>query len=173
MNSFIRSQFNYCQTVWILHDRATTSKLNRIHKRALQLVCKESESGLADLKKQYGISHQHNLQLLMIEVFKTKNNLNPACMKNILTERDIQYNLRSENHLQLPKVKTTLYGIENIQCRVHHLWPSLPSEIKDCNALVEFIRKINYGMEILASADCAKFSLKILDFCRFNIHIAK
>ena len=77
-------------------------------------------------------------------------------MKTILTERDIQYNLRSENYLQLQKVKTTSYGMENIQCRVHHLWPSLPREIKDSNTLVEFKRKQCYDMEIVASAKCAK-----------------
>ena len=35
----------------------------------------------------YGITiHQHDLQLLIIEIFKTKNDLNPTFMKNILTE---------------------------------------------------------------------------------------
>ena len=120
MNSFIRSQFNYCPLVWMFHDRATNSKLNRIQERALRMVCKDSESGLADLKNKYGTIHQHNLQLLMIEIFKTKNNLNPTFMKKILTERDIQYNLRNGNHLGLPKVNTTSYGIENIQYRGHH-----------------------------------------------------
>ena len=142
MNSFIRSQFNYCPLVWMFHDRATNSKLNRIHERALRLVCKDSESELEKLKKKYGTIHQHNLQLLMIEIFKTKNNLNPTFMKNIFTERNIQYSLRSENHLRLPKVKTTTYGIENIQYRGCHLWSSLPREIKDSNTLAEFKRKL-------------------------------
>ena len=126
MNSFIRLQFNYCPLVWMFQNRATNSKLNRIHERALRLVCKDSESELADLKNKYVTIHQHNLQLLVIEIFKTKNNLNPTFMKNILTKRDIQYNLRSENHLRLTKVNTTSYGIENIQFRGHHLWSSLP-----------------------------------------------
>ena len=51
MNSFIRSQFNYCPLVWMFHDRATNSKLNRIHERPLRLVCKDSESELEKLKK--------------------------------------------------------------------------------------------------------------------------
>ena len=80
----------FCPLVWKFHDRATNLKLNRIHERALRLVCKDSEAKLTKLKKSYGTIHQHNLQLLMIEIFKTKNNLNPKFMKNILTERDIQ-----------------------------------------------------------------------------------
>ena len=46
MNSFIRSQFNYCPLVWMFHDRATHSKLNHIHEKALRLVYKDSESEL-------------------------------------------------------------------------------------------------------------------------------
>ena len=55
MNSFIWLQFNYCPFVWMFHDRATNSKLNRIHERALRLACKDSESELQKLKKKYGI----------------------------------------------------------------------------------------------------------------------
>ena len=53
--------------------------------------------------------------VLMVELFKTKNNLNPKFMKNVFTERDAQYNLRNKNHLQLPNVMTAEYGIDNIQ----------------------------------------------------------
>ena len=47
---------------------------------------------LDKLKEKYMTIHQHNLQLLMVEIFKTKNNLNPTFMKDIFTERDVQYN---------------------------------------------------------------------------------
>ena len=33
-------------------------------------------------------------------------------MKNIFTERDVLYNLRSKNHLQLPNIRTAKYGME-------------------------------------------------------------
>ena len=78
----------------------------------------------------------------MAEIFKTKNNLNPTFMKNIFTERDVQYNLRSENHLQLPNIRTAKYGIENIQYIGHHLWAPLPDEIKDLGTLIDFKQKI-------------------------------
>ena len=45
----------------------------------------------------------------------SKNNLYQTFMKNIFTEKDVQYKLRSKNHLQLSNVKTTKYGFENIQ----------------------------------------------------------
>ena len=63
-------------------------------------------------------------------------------MKDIFTERDVQYNLRSKNHLQLPNVKTAKHGMENIQYIGHHLWASLPEEIKDSGTLTNFKQKI-------------------------------
>ena len=82
----------------MFNDRATNVKLNRIVEKALRLVCKGSESKLDKLKEKYVTLHQHNLQLLMAEVFKAKYNLNPTFMKDIVTERDVQYNLRIKNH---------------------------------------------------------------------------
>ena len=49
--------------------------------------------------------HQRNLQLLLVEIFKTKENLNPSFMKDIFVERMENYNLRSGNTLQLPKTE--------------------------------------------------------------------
>ena len=77
----------------------------------------------------------------MIEIFKTKNNLNLTFVENIFTKRDVQYNLRSKNHLQLPNVKTAKHRIENIQHIGHQLWVSLPEEIKDSDTLTNFKQK--------------------------------
>ena len=81
------------------------------------------------------------MHLLMIEIFKTKNNLNPTFMKKIFTDRDVQYNLRSKNHLQLQIIRTAKYGLANIQYIGHHLWASLPDEIKD-SGTINFKKKI-------------------------------
>ena len=46
MNSFIKSQFNYCPLLWMFHDRVLNSKLNHIQERAFRLVCKGSDTEL-------------------------------------------------------------------------------------------------------------------------------
>ena len=63
-------------------------------------------------------------------------------MKNSFTERDVQYDLRSKNHSQLPSAKTANYGFENIQYIGHHLWASLQEEIKDSGTSTNFKQKI-------------------------------
>ena len=74
-------------------------------------------------------THQRKLQLLMIEMYKTKHNLNPAFMRDVFTERNNHYNLRNENHLQLPVAKITTNGLENIEHRGCLLWSTIPKEI--------------------------------------------
>ena len=85
-------------------------------------------------------------------------------MRGIFTERSNQYNLRNNNHLQLPVAKTTTYGLENIEYRGCLLWSTLLEEIKDSRSLSEFQRKLKNWMEILAPADYVKFLLKLKVF---------
>ena len=99
INSFTKSQFTYCPLVWMFYDRVLISKLSLNQERALRLVCKGSETECEDLMKRALTTHQHNLQLLIIEIYKTKNSLNPTFMRNVFAERNNQHNLRSENHL--------------------------------------------------------------------------
>ena len=36
--SFVKSQFKYCQLIWMFHSRYSNTKINRLHMRALRLV---------------------------------------------------------------------------------------------------------------------------------------
>ena len=83
----------------MFHDRVLNSKLNIIQERALRLVCKGSEIECENLIKRTLTTHQQNLQLLIIEIYKTKHCLNPTFMREVFAERNNQYNLRNENHL--------------------------------------------------------------------------
>ena len=89
MRSFIMSHFSYCPLIWMFHDRATNSRINKIHERALRIVYRDTESSFDELlAMDNSVSvHQRNLQLLMIEIYKTKNNLNPSFMEDIFVER--------------------------------------------------------------------------------------
>ena len=125
-----------------LSDRTINNKVNKIRERALRIVCKDSENDFVNNVNSSVTSHKRNLQLLMIEIFKTKNDLSPTFMKDIFAERDSYYSLRNASHLQLPKVRTPIYGTETIQYRGSLLWSSLPSFLKDCSTIEEFKRKI-------------------------------
>ena len=41
LNAFFMSQFNYCQLVWMCHNRTKNNKTNRVHERCLRLIYNE------------------------------------------------------------------------------------------------------------------------------------
>ena len=43
MKAFIESQFQYCPLVWMFHNRAINSRINKLHERALRLVYKDEQ----------------------------------------------------------------------------------------------------------------------------------
>ena len=89
MDVFIESLFNYCQLVWMFHDRRANAKDNKVSERAFRIACNDSGNNsvnkYCNIKKSLTI-HQRNLQLLMIEIFKIKNNLNLTFMKDTFAE---------------------------------------------------------------------------------------
>ena len=144
MNTFVMSQFSYCPLIWMFHDRRINNKVNKIHERALRIAYRDSHSCFESLlERNNSVSlHQKNLQLLLVEIFKTKENLNPSFMKDIFVERTENYNLRSGNTLQLPKVRTTTYGIESVSFLGSLLWHALPESLKKSENLAVFKRKL-------------------------------
>ena len=116
-------------------------KVYEIFCRDSPLVANEALESL--LARNNSVSlHQRNLQLLLVEIFKTKENLNPSFMKDIFVERTENYNLRSGNTLQLPKARTTTYGIESVSFLGSLLWHALPESLKKSENLAVFKRKL-------------------------------
>ena len=79
---------------------------------------------------------------LALEIFKTLNNLNPECMKEIfyettnLTHRPFNIKVNQNN--------TTKYGNKSLRSLGPHIWNSLPKQIKeetDYNKFKNYIDK--------------------------------
>ena len=117
MNSLIKSQFSDCQLIWMLHYWGLNAKVNKIQEMALRIVYKNSHADYETLLKlDNAVSiHHRNLQYLMIETYKTKNNLNPSFTSEIFEATDVQYDLQNKNTLGIPNAKTTSYGIETVR----------------------------------------------------------
>ena len=110
--SFVISHFSYCPLGWMFHNRKSYNKINKIHERALRIIHMDSTSNFENLLiKSNSVSiHQRNLQLLLIEIYKTVNNLNPSFMAEVFVTNVVPYNLRGSTNLVLPKARTNLYG---------------------------------------------------------------
>ena len=91
ITSLVISHFSYCPLVWMFHDRKSYNKRNKIHERALRIIHKDRTSNFEGLLiRGNSVSvHQRNFQLLLIEIYKTINNLNPPFMEKYLLCRII------------------------------------------------------------------------------------
>ena len=134
------SHFSYCPLIWMFHDRKTYNKITKIHEWVLRIIHKDSTSNCENLlSKSNSVSvHERNLQLLLIQIYKTVNNLNPSFMAELFATNVVPYNLRGSTNLVLPKARTNLYGIDTVGFVGQKLWQSVPKEIKESQSLTIF-----------------------------------
>ena len=144
MRAFITSQFNYAPLTWMFHSRTLNNKINRLHERALRLVCDDENLTFKELldRDDSMTVHHKNIQKLTIEMFKIKNNLSPPLMKDIFKENTNIYDLRDRRCWEPRNVRTVHFGTETISYRGPKTWDMVPQHIKDAASLPEFKSKI-------------------------------
>ena len=108
MKAFIISHFSYCRLVWMFHSRELNNKINRIHESSLRLVYSDKISTfqeLLDKDKSVSVYHK-NIQVLVVEIYKTVNGLAPTIMNNIFEVEDIEYNLRNKINFKSRRINS-------------------------------------------------------------------
>ena len=147
MRASITSQFHFCPLIWMLHSRQLNQKINKIQERALRITYKDTESTFNELlQKDCAVAiHTKNLQILMTEMYKTKNELNPSFMQEIFCENTTRYNKRNNNELTQPRVRSVSNRIESVRFKGPHLWQTLPPTIRNLETLCQFKNKIKIG----------------------------
>ena len=81
--SMVKSQFNCCPLVWMFCSRNANNLINKIHERSLRLITNDKTSTFEHLLQANNeiTTHQRNLQVLMVEVFKIINGFAPPIMR--------------------------------------------------------------------------------------------
>ena len=84
INAFFMSQFDYCQLIWMCHNR-TKNKINRLHERCLRLLYNDKKSFFHDLlEKDRSVSvHHRNLRALATEMYRIYNGMAPEIVAEI------------------------------------------------------------------------------------------
>ena len=70
----------------MLHSRALNNRINNI----LRLTYEDNQSSFKEL-----LEKDHSVKVLVIEIFKVKNDLASDTMKDLFELKEPQYNLRS------------------------------------------------------------------------------
>jgi len=143
--AYILSHFKYCPTLWMFSSRTSNLLINKTHKRALRVVHNNFHLSLEELLTRENSVHIHiqNLRILMIEVFKSLNSLNPVFMSEMFDTKKTPYSLRSSKLLKLPATKHFNHGIYGLSFRAALLWNQLPSELHCVQNIRAFKSKIN------------------------------
>ena len=87
-------------------------------------------------------NHHRNIQTLMIEIFKMKNNLNPPIMGFRFERRNNPYNLRNFQEFTTKRKRTVKMSLETLKCRSPQLRSILPENLRQINSLVQFKESI-------------------------------
>ena len=143
-NTTVLANFNYCPLIWMFSSKAANKEINRTHKRALRVLHKDYDASfdMCLMREADTTIHIKNLQKLMVEVFKTLNSLNPSYLWDFFSEKQVEYNLRIKNLVKLPQIKTHTFGLNSVTFRGSILWNALGDDIKICENVAAFKKKI-------------------------------
>ena len=108
MKAYVISQFWYCPLVWMFHSRDLNNKIDSLHERALRITYGDRSSSFEDLlKKDNSVSiHYRNIQVLVTELFKVKNNVAPEIMKELFAPKMNHYDLRNNSSFKKRRVNS-------------------------------------------------------------------
>ena len=130
----------------MFHDRRVNAKINHIHERGLRIAYQDRTSSFEELLiTDNSVSiHQRNLQLLIIQIYRTRMNLNPPpFMKEIFVEREIHYNLRVTSNIYARKPRTAAYGLG--KCKLPRAKSvDIPLDIKESPTVKHFKQDIMF-----------------------------
>ena len=114
--------------------------INKIHVRALRLILNDHTSDFDTLLQNNNgaCKHHRNIQTLMIEIYKMKNNLNAPIIDKMFERRNKTYNLRNFQEFARKRKRTVTIGLETLNYRSPQLWSILPETLGQINLQVHF-----------------------------------
>ena len=85
LSSFVHCHFNHAPLSWMFQSREINNKINRVQERALRILYHDEQNSYEHLLKRDGgfTVHERNIQLLLTEMFKAKNNIEPHLLQDI------------------------------------------------------------------------------------------
>ena len=116
---FYKVRFQLLSTDMDVLWQTANNRINQLHKRALRVLQKDYTATFEDLlEKSVEVTvHCSNLQKLMIEIYECTNYIGPAFLTKFFTTKEISYDLRIKNLLQIPKLKASSYGKNSLSFR--------------------------------------------------------
>ena len=140
LNAYVFSAFNYCPLVWMFCSKKAHNLIDKTFYRALCAKYYTFSHNFSDLLKKANMPsiHVRNLRLLVIEIFKSINRLNPELMWDTFPLKTSKYYLRQGSSLMISPNGKSARGINSFNFRAALAWNHLPASIKNVNNLSKF-----------------------------------
>ena len=118
--------------------------MEKINQRALRFIYNDYETEYEHLltNKKEKTLYQKRVIATCSEIYKTKNNLNPAYMHDIFAPRPSKYPTRKPNDIFIPKANRKRIGLNSMRIEGSKLWNLLPETIKISPNLAIFKQRI-------------------------------
>ena len=143
-NSFILSALNYCPLIWMFCGKTGDNLIKTAHRRSLRAMLNDFDSTYEQMleKSKQPTIHQKNLRILLSEVFKSLNSLNPEFMSNLFPPALCSHSLRPGSLLAVPRAKTNI-GLNSMVFRATLAWNHLPNAPKQSVSISSFKKEIS------------------------------
>ena len=147
-------------------SRKSNNMINKLYERSLRTILNEFSSNLNILlENNNGISnHPRNIQALLVEVFRMKNELSPPIMESILNKRFNTCNRRNFQEFATERNKPFGMILRLSVTVILHSDPFSQKASKKLNSLNQSKRNIKHWIAAFVSEGYVKFIFKILDF---------
>ena len=86
--------------------------------------------------------HENNIHTLLIEIYKSINNLSPPIMKYFFDMTNTRYDLRSKQLLILPQTSTYRYGTKALCFKGSLIWNTIPNKFQNIDNIEDFKKHI-------------------------------
>ena len=138
--SMVISQFSYSPLVWMFCSQNANNPIDKIQQRSLRLITNDKTSTFEHLLQENNeiTTHQRNLQVLMVEVFKIINGFAPPIMEDFFLFSENTHNIQNFQKISNESKKTVSYGLETVKYRTPLLWINLPEKYKTATSLNSF-----------------------------------
>ena len=126
-------------------SRNANNLINKFQERSLRLITNDKTSTFEHLLQANNeiTTHQRNLQVLMVEVFKIINGFAPPMMEDFFLFCENAHNIRNFQIISNESKKSIRwYRLETMKYRTSLLWANLPEKYKTGTSLNSFKTKI-------------------------------
>ncbi|XP_045191580.2 uncharacterized protein LOC123548413 isoform X3 [Mercenaria mercenaria] len=112
-HTFILSNFNFCPMAWHFCSEYNTKKMEKLQERALRFVYNDYSSSYKELLTKVNLPSLHirRMRIMAMQTYRIFNEISPVVLSDLVIKRNSSFNFRYSNILQVPRVKTTTYGV--------------------------------------------------------------